>query len=132
MSDGTEELTVEECERRLRAGAIGIVALPGSAAPVLRPVNFVYEGDCVLIRTGEGQILEAASASEFASFVVFAADRFEHAGWSVVVTGRLRERPDLAGASAPRPWARAEKDHLVALSVHELSGRRLSENVETA
>ena len=126
--DGTLALSIPECERRLAAGGVGILALAGVAAPVLRPVNFVLHAGAVILRTGEGQILEAAQFAEPASFVIFEVDRFEHTGWSVVVTGKLIERSRVEGLSELplRPWARADKHHLVGLSIDESSGRRLA------
>ena len=129
IEDGMELLTIPECEHQLRAGGVGILALCGVSAPVLRPVNFaVYEG-WIVIRTGEGQILEAAHGAEPASFAVSGVDRFEHTGWSVVVTGKLAERSSLGAISEVplRPWARAEKHHLVGLSIEQISGRRIAE-----
>ena len=128
---GTAALPIEECERRLAAGGVGILALAGVAAPVLRPVNFVLRKGAVILRTGEGRILEAAQFAEPASFVICEVDRFEHTGWSVVVTGKLVERSTLGHLSdlPLRPWARAEKHHLVGLSIDEISGRRIGAEI---
>jgi nitroimidazol reductase NimA-like FMN-containing flavoprotein (pyridoxamine 5'-phosphate oxidase superfamily) len=128
VEDGLEALSIAECERRLRTGGVGILALCGVEAPVLRPVNFAVHENWVLIRTGEGQILEAAQGAEPASFVISETDRLEHAGWSVVVTGKLAERASLGeiGKIPLRPWARTEKHHFVGLSIEEVSGRRLA------
>lgn len=129
VQQGMEVLSIEECERRLAEGGVGILALAGVTEPVLRPVNFVAHEGQVLIRTGEGQILEAAQVLEPASFVIMAVDRLEHAGWSVVVTGTLTERSSTGPiADVPlRPWARAEKHHFVGLSIERISGRRIAE-----
>ena len=54
------------------------------------------------------------------------SDGFEHSGWSVVVTGKLREEEAPDDGLRLRPWARAEKPYFVVLSVDGLSGRRLS------
>ena len=127
--DGLEALSPRECETRLCAGGVGILALVGEPAPVLRPVNFAVHERWLLMRTGEGRIRAAAARGEPASFVVSDVDRLEHTGWSVVVTGRLVERdatPELARVPL-RPWARADKHHFVALSIEEVSGRRLAE-----
>lgn len=126
--DGMQTLSYDECQQLLEGGGIGILALCGVGAPVLRPVNFASHQGRVVIRTGEGQILEAAQGGEPASFVLSNADRFEHTGWSVVVTGELIEQSSLGPISdlPLRPWARAEKHHFVALSIDELSGRRIS------
>ena len=123
--DGMRSLSSSESQKLLDSGGVGILALCGVAAPVLRPVNFIQHRGRVLIRTGEGQILEAAQGGEPASFVVSQVDRFEHTGWSVVVTGKLIEEPsDVSNSDLPlRPWARAEKHRFVALSIDEISGR---------
>jgi nitroimidazol reductase NimA-like FMN-containing flavoprotein (pyridoxamine 5'-phosphate oxidase superfamily) len=127
--NGLEVLSISECQERLGAGGVGILALCGVAAPILRPVNFALHEGWVLIRTGEGQILEAAVGSEPASFTISEIDRFEHTGWSIVVSGKLAERSSLSEvADAPlRPWARAEKNHFVGLSIDEISGRRIAQ-----
>lgn len=125
--DGTIPLPIAECERRLRAGGVGILALAGVEAPILRPVNYAWHEGNVLLRTGEGQILAAAQGAEPASFLISELDRFEHTGWSVVVSGRLGER-SVAGPLSDlplRPWARADKHHVVGLSVEAISGRRI-------
>lgn len=134
VEDGMELLSIPECQRLLQAGGVGIIALCGSAAPVLRPVNFVVFEEWILIRTGEGRILEAAQRAEFAAFAISEIDRLEHAGWSVIVTGKLAERSRIEALSdlPLRPWARAEKAHFVALSLDELSGRRIAQGVEGA
>jgi len=128
VEDGMELLAIPECEHLLGAGGVGILALSGVAAPVLRPVNFALHEGWVLIQTGEGQILEAAQSTEPASFVISEVDRLEHTGWSVVVTGALVERSsiDEVGDVPLRPWARAEKHHFVGLSIDQISGRRIA------
>lgn len=130
IADGMETLDLSECESRLRAGGVGILALVGKGAPLLRPVNFVVQEGRIVIRTGEGRIFEAAHDAEPASFVISEIDRFEHTGWSVVVTGRLEACESLEEwADLPlRPWARATKDRFVALSIEDVSGRRIAEN----
>jgi hypothetical protein len=124
---GMEILAIAECQSLLKRGGVGILATAGVGAPLLRPVNFVLHEDFLLIRTGEEQILEAASATEPASFVITEIDRFEHSGWSVVVVGTLVERSSLGAVSEIplRPWAKAEKNHFVGLSIKSISGRRL-------
>lgn len=128
VDDGTEVLTIPECEQLLRAGGVGILALAGTEAPILRPVNFALHRGSLLIRTGEGQILEAAQLGSPCSFVLSEVDRFEHTGWSVVVTGKLGERSNIVDeAEIPlRPWARAEKHRFVGLPIEQISGRRLA------
>lgn len=131
VRDGLEPLSEAECARRLSAGGVGILAMVGTPAPLLRPVNFAVHEGWLLMRTGEGRILEAAARGEPASFVVSDVDRLEHAGWSVVVSGKLaaREATEALRRVALRPWARADKPNFVALSLDEVSGRRLAMEV---
>jgi len=129
LEDGMEELALAECQSRLQEGGVGILALVGEGAPLLRPVNFVVQEGRIVIRTGEGRIFDAARDAEPASFVISEVDRFEHTGWSVVVTGRLEscESLDELVDLPLRPWARATKDRFVALAIAEVSGRRIAE-----
>jgi nitroimidazol reductase NimA-like FMN-containing flavoprotein (pyridoxamine 5'-phosphate oxidase superfamily) len=127
VDQGMEILSLAECERLLIAGGVGILALGGGEAPVLRPVNFAVHELSVWLRTGEGQILAAARARRPASFVVSSIDRLEHLGHSVVVTGKLAEHKDDDEPELRlRPWVRSDKHHLVALSIDEMSGRRIA------
>jgi len=126
-TEGLAELSMAECERRLLAGGVGILAMVGVTTPVQRPINFVFHEKTIILLTGEGQILEAAQFAEPASFAIFEVDRFEHTGWSVVVTGKLMEQPnpDEGADLSLRPWVRADKRHRVALAVDQISGRRI-------
>ncbi len=127
--DGMECLSIPECQDLLRGGGVGILALCGVAAPILRPVNFALHEGTLVIRTGEGRILEAAQGAEPASFSISQIDGLEHAGWSVIVVGKLSERsPGSDVAKVPlRPWVKAPKHHFIGLSIDEISGRRLAD-----
>lgn len=132
--DGMTTLSSVECERLLASGGVGVIALCGSSAPVLRPVNFTPYRGRIVVRTGEGQILAAARGGQPASFVFSQSDRFEHTGWSVIASGTLVEDAALGEDAALRlrPWARAEKHRFVALSIDELSGRRIGGPAESS
>lgn len=127
VEDGTRILSREECLQLLDRSGVGVLALCGIEAPILRPVNFARDGDHVVVRTGAGQILAAAQGHEPASFVLSSIDGFEHTGRSVVVTGRLSEQlPGDPVESLPlRPWVRSPKHHFVALTMDEVSGREI-------
>jgi hypothetical protein len=128
IDEGMETIAIDECEQLLNSGGVGVLALPGTPAPILRPVNFTALEGQLVIRTGQGQILDAARRREQASFVLSSVDRFEHAGWSVIVSGKLIEAPSSDGLPGIplRPWVRGRKDRFVALSVTTLSGRRIA------
>ena len=93
--DGLEvrQLAEDECWRRLSEGGVACLGLnaPGEA-PVLRPVNFAVDGDVVIVRTGEGRIMDTARRCDAASLLLHGIDKFEHTGWSVVASGILHER----------------------------------------
>ena len=131
VENGMEVLSIPDCETRLRAGGVGTLALRGVEAPVLRLVNFAVHQGWIIIRTGEGQIFEAAGRSEPASFVISDVDRLEHSGWSVVVTGKLAELSSLGFVeSIPlRPWAKADKNQFVGLFINEISGRSIAKEI---
>ena len=125
--DGLLVLEPDECRRLLDRGGIGRLALPGASAPELRPVNFLLEGDAVVMRTGDGVILAAARRGDAVAFEIDAIDPLEHTGWSVLVTGKLTERAaDAATRALPlRAWAPNPKDRYVSLALESVSGRRL-------
>jgi nitroimidazol reductase NimA-like FMN-containing flavoprotein (pyridoxamine 5'-phosphate oxidase superfamily) len=122
--DPIETLSDDECQRYLREGG---VACLGLSATALRPVNFVLDEKALVLRTGEGRILDAARGRQGAGLMLHGIDKLEHTGWSVVVRGVLVERPtdDRHLALPLRPWASGKKDRFVALLAHEISGRRI-------
>jgi len=122
-----ETLEPDECRQLLSEGSVGRLAMRGAEAPAIRPVNFILRLDRVVVRTGDGEILEAARRGEAASFEIDAIEPLEHTGWSVVVVGKLAELPtDAAHLALPlRPWASGQKDRFVGLSLDRVSGMRI-------
>ena len=124
---GIDVLDADQCLLFLRGASVGCLALPTVGAPELRPVNFVVDGGSIVIRTGEGQILEAARRGLAASFLIYGIDPLEHTGWSVSVTGKLsqRETNALSLSLHLRPWASGRKDRFVKLFLSQITGRRI-------
>ena len=121
-----QTLSRSECLLRLRSGGVGRIALAGEGAPILRPVNFALHEGHVLIRTGEGSILEAARQRTPASFEIDGIDPVEHTGWSVVACGKLRGHEGPGDLVPPlRAWASGRKDRLVVIQIDALSGLRI-------
>jgi nitroimidazol reductase NimA-like FMN-containing flavoprotein (pyridoxamine 5'-phosphate oxidase superfamily) len=133
VEEGFEEISADACMRLLREGAVGLLALSGSDAPDVRPVNFALHRQNIVMKTGRGRIFEGARQEEAASFVISESDRLEHSGWSVVVTGRLSicDPSDAAIRTRVRPWARADKGEWVLLSADHVTGRRISTKAES-
>jgi nitroimidazol reductase NimA-like FMN-containing flavoprotein (pyridoxamine 5'-phosphate oxidase superfamily) len=134
MEDGrraVEVLDTDECMALLGNHAIGRVGLSVNALPVILPVNYLVDGERILLRTGFGTKLAAAVRNAVVCFEIDELDQHHHVGWSVVVTGTARE---LVGAEAARaatmplrPWSPGVGDHLVAIDVELVSGRRITQ-----
>jgi nitroimidazol reductase NimA-like FMN-containing flavoprotein (pyridoxamine 5'-phosphate oxidase superfamily) len=130
--NGLEVLPREECLRLLGTATLGRVAITSGALPTILPVNFLLEGEQILIRTGRGTKLDAATKNAVVAFEVDQIDPIYHTGWSVVVTGRAR---DLTGwpevdhlPRLPARWVpRTTREvRLIAISVDLVTGRRIT------
>jgi len=123
---GLGVLDAAECRRLLEMGGVGRIALPGEP-PVVRPVNFVFDDGRIVIRTGPGPLWQAAATQCLAAFEIDRVRNVDHHGWSVLAGGRLdRLDADERTIALPlRAWAPFGRDRFVALTITELSGRRL-------
>lgn len=126
--NGLEVLDRDECLRLLATATLGRMGLSSGALPVVLPVNFRLDGERILVRTGRGSKLDAATRN---AVVAFEADDFDpvyHSGWSVVVTGVAREVTDPAELDGLPPvarWAPRGDGRVVAVSTEFVSGRRI-------
>ena len=128
--NGLEVLGRDECLELLSAATLGRIGLSAGALPLVLPVNFCVDGDRIVLRTGAGTKLDAASRNAVVSFEVDDIDPLFHGGWSVVVTGiatPLESEVELAHArSLPLlPWA-ASGGHYITVSLEDVSGRRIN------
>jgi len=125
---GVEVLARAECLRLLGLGGVGRISVPTVAAPAIRPVNFVLDGEHVVFRTGETLLRTASRQGRPAEFEIDGTSPIDHTAWSVIATGRLADvTPDEHEYRLPlRPWAPGVKQRFVALSIDQLSGRRLA------
>ena len=127
------DLGREECLRLLADHDVGRLVVVEEHTPLVFPVNYVLDGDAVVIRTGTGTKLYGATRS-LASFEVDDLDRGKRAGWSVVLTGVAQEitdvdRPDLVDrlrTVAIEPWAPGDKPTLLRLAATTVTGRRIT------
>jgi uncharacterized protein len=129
--NGLEVLESDQCLRLLAQAPLGRVGLTSGALPVILPVNFLLHEDHILVRTGRGTKLDAATRNAVVAFEADHIDSFNHTGWSVVVVGIARDAdPSALGASAPHPparWAPAGGDErLISISIDFISGRRIT------
>lgn len=130
-SAGLQILSRQECVALLASASIGRIVFTDRALPAVQPVNFVLDGEDIVIRTGIGSKLAAATSD---AIVAFEADEFDHTartGWSVTAVGparAVREPGEIERLSALplRTWAPGSRDHYVVVRAEQLTGRRLS------
>lgn len=96
------------------------------------PVNFLLDGQDVLLSTAEGtELLAAARAATAAALEVDDLVNWSRSGWSVLIRGQLVEVTDHAEQSTPlpagalHPWAGGERRHVLRLVGAEVTGRRI-------
>lgn len=123
----------DECLCLLASHEVGRLAVVEGHQPLVFPVNYVLDGDAVVIRTATGTKLYATTRGPVA-FEVDDIDRERRTGWSVLVTGLAaeitdRDRPDLVQRlreTALEPWPQGEKPNLLRLPATEITGRRIT------
>lgn len=125
-TDPVEVLSVEECWSLLRAEEFARLAYRLVDEVHLVPLNYVVEGEGLLMRTASGnKLLAAALHSDVALEIDWHDDT---AAWSVVARGRLRrleehEHHRLDGL-ARQPWVPTLKYDVVELVPSVVTGRR--------
>ncbi len=128
------ELTRRECLELVSSGGFGRLAVNGGGpAPIIRPVNYVFDphSQSVVMNTGEGSKLYSLLRETHATFEVDAVDQGARTGWSVILTGvtEALTRPDeirRMEALDLDSWAPGEKSHWVRIRAWAVSGRRLA------
>jgi nitroimidazol reductase NimA-like FMN-containing flavoprotein (pyridoxamine 5'-phosphate oxidase superfamily) len=127
----SHDLSIEECARLLSAGIAGRVACDTPDGPFIVPVNYVVEGESILIRMSPYSELGRHCRDARVCFEVDQFDYENHRGWSVMVRGRAsvvadaEERSDITWE--PHPWASGQRNLLVRVPWSDVTGRRLGE-----
>jgi uncharacterized protein len=129
-SAGLRVLSREECLRLLALVPIGRIVFTDRALPAVQPVNFVLDGEDIVIRTAIGSKLSAATRN---AVVAFEADEFDtsgRTGWSVTAVGQSRtvidpEEIERLAALPLETWAPGSRDHFIVIRAEQVSGRRI-------
>jgi nitroimidazol reductase NimA-like FMN-containing flavoprotein (pyridoxamine 5'-phosphate oxidase superfamily) len=126
FSSKLRDLDRDECLRLLQSQRVGRIAFTDDSGPDVLPVNYVMDGDDIVIATtGYGAIARASTGSRVA-FEVDELDEYTESGWSVVVRGRAnRESPFDLPAERPHPWADGTRTYVLRIKADVVSGRRL-------
>lgn len=129
-SAGLEILDRQQCLALLATAPIGRIVFTHRALPAVQPVNFVLDGEAIVIRTSPGSKLTGAIHD---AVVAFEADEFdldERSGWSVTAVGHatlVLDEPERRRLEALplRPWAPGKRHHILRIPVDVVTGRRL-------
>ena len=126
------ELDEPECYALLATQSLGRLAVVRDGRPEIFPVNYAMDGTTVTLRTAPGVKLSFGSFAHVA-FEVEDIDPATREGWVVEVRGFAEEITDAgdewsvsARHAGPKPWVEGERDHYIAISHGEVSGRRIS------
>ena len=122
------EIPFDVCERLLRAGHVGRIALVTPEGPEILPVNYAVRDDAIVVRTDPVGPIVRHGAGALVAFEVDAVDDLYWTGWSVLARGRgevADPPPTAAIGTAARPWAGGDRSCEFRLSWSSLSGRRV-------
>jgi len=116
-------LSDDECWELLGSRPVGRVAWSGSQGVTVVPVNFVVDGDAVVLRTSPYSLMARDCDGREVAFETDQIDEAGHQGWSVLVRGRCeREHRPTEG---PHPWATGSRVLGLRIAVRSLTGRRV-------
>lgn len=130
-ANGLEVLGREDCIALMGSVSLGRVVFTDRALPAIQPVNFVLDGDDVIIATSQGSKLAAATRG---AVVAFETDAFGAAmqagGWSVTMVGQAQTVRDIAEIERLSrlplcSWAPGRRDHFIRIRGDFVSGRRI-------
>lgn len=130
--DGPRVLSTEECWALLGARAVGRIGVVVGGYPVVVPLNYAVDHGNLVVRTGGGQVHDAAQHANV-TFQVDQLDERGRGGWSVLVRALAEEVGEHHSADVVRrtresgvqPWAPGERDHWLRLVVHGVTGRQV-------
>jgi uncharacterized protein len=92
VTHGVDKLAPQELLERLASARVGRLAFSDRALPALLAMNYIVDGRDLVLQTAAGPAVGAAQGR--GSIVAFEVDEIDtktNSGWSVVVTGHLRE-----------------------------------------
>lgn len=129
-ANGLEVLGRGDCIALMGSVSLGRVVFTDRALPAIQPVNFVLDGDDVIIATSPGSKLAAATREAIVAFETDSFDSGSRTGWSVTMIGQARTVRDAAEIARLsrlplRSWAPGRRDHLIRIRGDFVSGRRI-------
>jgi nitroimidazol reductase NimA-like FMN-containing flavoprotein (pyridoxamine 5'-phosphate oxidase superfamily) len=119
-----------ECAELLRSHRVGRIGFLNDGWPAILPVNYVMDGDDIVIRTDSGTKFAAMRHGAEVSFEVDAIDPLYRSGWSVLVYGSAAEVEDTdelerVKSLGLRAWHQGAKPFWIRIAPVLVTGRRL-------
>jgi hypothetical protein len=124
------QLSRDECLRLMGSVPVGRIVYTRQALPAVELVSFALDGGGIVIRTGAGSKLAAATRGAVVAFEADSVDVAGRAGWSVTVVGHATAVTDRAEIGRLEqlpltPWAPGNGDHFIRISSSIVNGRRI-------
>ena len=124
------KLMPAECRRLIAAGGIGRIAFGTVSGPVVLPVNFAVVAGTIVIRTGEGTMIDGTPTSRSRSRSTTSTRRSARAGacWCAARRTASRIPAELQIVrrdAAIWPWPGGDRDVYVRIIPDKISGRRI-------
>lgn len=127
---GNQEIEAGECRQLLAAGRFGRLAVLTGGEPRIFPVNYRFDGESLVFRTGEGTKLSGADQRRV-SFEIDHLDA-DGGGWSVVVQGTGFEISDARDRASEllreldvEAVGASDDARPVRIVVEQITGRRI-------
>ena len=124
------ELDRAESLELLAAKKVGRIGFLAEQGPVVLPMNYVLDGDHIIVRTVAFGVVARSAIDQKVAFEVDDVDDFLEAGWSVLVTGAGTLLTDdqlqqLKSGGSPDPWAEGPRTLFFSIACDQVSDRRL-------
>ncbi len=119
-----------ECAELLRKNRVGRIGFLNDGWPAILPVNYVMDGDDIVIRTDSGTKFAALRHGAEVSFEIDAIDPLYRSGWSVLIYGNaaeVEETDELERVKnlGLRAWHQGAKPFWIRIAPVLVTGRRL-------
>jgi uncharacterized protein len=123
-------LTHFECDKLLRSHHVGRVGFLADGWPAILPVNYVMDGDTIVLRTDAGTKFASLRFGAEVAFEIDAIEPVHRSGWSVLVYGNAGEIVDPVEVAhvqelGLRAWHHGPKPFWIRIAPVLVTGRRL-------
>lgn len=130
-TEGLIALSTSASLQLLGTHEVGRLVYTDGGLPAITPINFVYDGRHILIRTSEVSRMVRKVPNSIVAFEVDEVDRQARKGWSVVVTGpcEIVTDPEKLAEVATldlHPWAEGDRNVVLKIATTIVTGYRIA------